>query len=152
MRILLDENLDWRLCRELSGNEVTSVSKTDLAGLNNGALLAKAEEGFDVFVTIDAGLPYQQNIQSKKIAVVVLKAKTNRRWKKIAQLRITSICWMQTPGCFVCRIAFASFAVEVYRRSGWISLDRWLKPILVDSKSCQNPDLRSLLYWRWRSP
>ncbi|MDA0347736.1 MAG: DUF5615 family PIN-like protein [Verrucomicrobia bacterium] len=78
MRILLDENLDWRLCRELSGNEVTSVSKTDLAGLNNGALLAKAEEGFDVFVTIDAGLPYQQNIQSKKIAVVVLKAKTNR--------------------------------------------------------------------------
>ena len=78
MRILLDENLDWRLSRELSDHEVKSVSKTDWAGLTNGALLAKAEKGFDVFVTIDAGLQYQQDLQSKKIAIVILKAKSNR--------------------------------------------------------------------------
>lgn len=42
MRILLDENLDWRLARSLPGHEVESVQKNGWAGIKNGALLARA--------------------------------------------------------------------------------------------------------------
>ncbi len=48
------------------------------AGLDNGRLLAKAEKEFDVFVTVDRNLSYQQNIPKFDIAVLVLRARTNR--------------------------------------------------------------------------
>lgn len=54
MRILLDENLDWRLRRELSGHVVDSVPLIGWAGLKNGELLTRANGQYDVFVTMDA--------------------------------------------------------------------------------------------------
>jgi hypothetical protein len=77
-RILLDENLDWRLRRELSGHAVESVPLIGWSGLKNGELLARAEVRFDVFITMDSNLAYQRNIADHKIAVIVLEAPSNR--------------------------------------------------------------------------
>jgi hypothetical protein len=48
-----------------------------LAGLENGELL-KAAESFDVFITVDQGIEYQQNLTARNIAIIVLRAKSNR--------------------------------------------------------------------------
>ena len=54
MRLLVDENLDWRLGRDLPGHQTESVSSLGWTGIQNGELLAKATEaGFDALVTMD---------------------------------------------------------------------------------------------------
>ena len=79
MRILLDENLNWRLKRDLPGHEVESVPLLGWAGIQNGALLRKAaENGFDVLATMDSNVGYQQNLPVQAIAVIVLRASSNR--------------------------------------------------------------------------
>lgn len=78
MRILLDENLDWRLVRFLPGHEVKSVPRLGWAGLKNGKLLMRANENFDVLITMDNPMVSQQNLSKFKIAVVVLRAPSNR--------------------------------------------------------------------------
>jgi predicted nuclease of predicted toxin-antitoxin system len=79
MRLLLDENLNWRLQRDLSGHQVESVPLLGWAGISNGVLLRKAaENGFDVLITMDSNLIYQQNLADHPIAVVVLRAASNR--------------------------------------------------------------------------
>jgi predicted nuclease of predicted toxin-antitoxin system len=63
MRVLLDENLNWRLKRDLPGHEVESVPLLGWAGIQNGALLHKAvESGFDVLVTMDSNMVHQQDL------------------------------------------------------------------------------------------
>ena len=62
MRILLDECLPRRLRRGLPGHEVRTVQELGWAGTKNGALLRRAmAEGFEVFVTVDRNLEYQQH-------------------------------------------------------------------------------------------
>ena len=79
MRILLDENLDWRLGRYLADHQVKSVPLLGWAGIQNGELLKKAvEEGFEVLVTMDSNMVHQQNIGHHAIAVIALRAKSNR--------------------------------------------------------------------------
>jgi len=79
MRILLDENLDWRLRRDLPGHQVESVPLLGWAGIQNGELLRKAvEAGFEVLVTMDGNMIHQQNIAQYAIAVIALRAKSNR--------------------------------------------------------------------------
>ena len=79
MRILLDENLDWRLRRDLAGHEVESVPLLGWAGIQNGELLRKAiGTGFDALVTMDGNMVHQQNIGRHAIAIIALKAKSNR--------------------------------------------------------------------------
>lgn len=78
MRILLDENLDWRLCRALAGHEVVSVQKNGWAGIKNGALQACAEKEFDVFVTLDGNMQFQQNYARLELAILALHARSNR--------------------------------------------------------------------------
>jgi hypothetical protein len=78
VKILLDENLDWRLRKDLPGHQVESVPLIGWAGLKNGALLAKAENQFDVLLTMDGSIGFQQNIPRFKIAVIALKARSNR--------------------------------------------------------------------------
>lgn len=77
-RILLDENLDWRLRKDLSDHAVESVPLIGWAGLDNGELLTRAEDSFDVFITMDSNLTYQRNIANYEIAVIVLQANSNR--------------------------------------------------------------------------
>jgi predicted nuclease of predicted toxin-antitoxin system len=78
VRILLDENLDWRLEKFLPGHEVKSVPRIGWAGLKNGKLLARAAENFDVLITMDGSMSSQQNLSKLKIAIVALRAPSNR--------------------------------------------------------------------------
>lgn len=78
MRILLDECVDQRLAREINGHIVKTVPQAGWAGIKNGELLGRAEREFDVFVTVDRNLAFQQNIPKFNIAVVLLHATSNR--------------------------------------------------------------------------
>jgi predicted nuclease of predicted toxin-antitoxin system len=78
LRILLDENLDWRLGRDLPGHEVESVPLIGWAGTKNGLLLQRAEERFDVLITMDSNMVREQKIGELRIAIIALKAKSNR--------------------------------------------------------------------------
>ena len=78
MKVFLDECVDWRLSRELSGHEVKSARDMGWTSIKNGELLALASQEFDVFVTVDRNLSFQQNLTVLMIAVIVLHARTNR--------------------------------------------------------------------------
>ncbi len=78
MRILLDESLPIELRDELPQHAVRSVQKMGWSALKNGELLRRAADQFDVFVTADQNLQYQQNLQVLPIAVAVLVAKSDR--------------------------------------------------------------------------
>jgi hypothetical protein len=77
MRILLDECVTRYLKRDLVGHQVTTVQEAGLGGLKNGALLRAAAGRYDVFVTVDQNLSYQQNLGAFDIAVLILVAKNN---------------------------------------------------------------------------
>jgi predicted nuclease of predicted toxin-antitoxin system len=80
MRLLLDECIDERLRHSFPGHDCETARYAKLAGLKNGKLLAAAEAaGFDVIVTVDQNIPYQQNLDDRKIALLILCAPTNRR-------------------------------------------------------------------------
>lgn len=73
LRVLLDENLPRQLARELPGHLVSTVSAEGWKGVLNGALLRRAEDaGFQVFVTADRSLEYQQTLSGRAFAVVVI--------------------------------------------------------------------------------
>jgi hypothetical protein len=79
MRVLLDECVDRRLARHLSGHAVRTVPQEGWAGKKNGELLAlMAGAGFPVLVTVDQGIRYQQNLQASGVAVVVMLAASNQ--------------------------------------------------------------------------
>lgn len=78
MKVILDECLPKRLIGHLSGHEVTTVPLAGLAGYSNGKLLAAVEERFDVFITIDGNLQWQQNLEGRSIIVLVVRASSNR--------------------------------------------------------------------------
>ena len=72
-RILLDENLPIALKRLLAGHEVATVKDMGWQGIQNGALLALAQQsGFEVLITGDKNLSYQQDPAGRMIALVVL--------------------------------------------------------------------------------
>lgn len=77
MRLLLDECLPRRLKTGLPGHEVKTVPEMGWAGIKNGQLLPLAEAEFDVFITIDGNLRYQQNLSGRPLALVVLSAPDN---------------------------------------------------------------------------
>jgi Domain of unknown function (DUF5615) len=78
VKILLDECIDWRLSREIHGHDVRTAGQMGWTGVKNGELLARAASEFDVFVTVDRNLSFQQNVANLTLAVVVLRAKSNR--------------------------------------------------------------------------
>ena len=79
MRILLDECVPRPIRRELSGHEVHTVTGMGWAGRKNGELLALiAAANFDVFITVDQNLTYQQNLRAAGVAVLVMMAPSNR--------------------------------------------------------------------------
>ena len=79
MRILLDENLDWRLSGNFeAGFEVSTVAREGWQGTQNGELLRRAAETFDVLVTMDKGIAYQQNLRNAALSVIIISAKSSR--------------------------------------------------------------------------
>ena len=78
MRVLLDECLPRRLKSELAGHELKAVPQVGWAGTKNGDLLRLASTAFDIFLTVDASVEFQQNLTGFKIAAIALKARSNR--------------------------------------------------------------------------
>lgn len=74
MRLLLDECIARNLKHDLVGHEVFTVVDAGFSGMKNGALLRAASENFDVLITVDRNLPFQQNLASLQIAVMILLA------------------------------------------------------------------------------
>ena len=78
MKVLLDESVDVHLRRELVGHDVFSVTYMGWNGLKNGALLRRAaDDDFEVLVTTDQNIAYQQNVQTLPCAVIVMHAASN---------------------------------------------------------------------------
>jgi len=78
VKILLDECVDRRLARAVAGHEVRTARDLGWTTIKNGELLTLAASEFDVFVTVDRNLAFQQNIVNYNIAVIVLRARSNR--------------------------------------------------------------------------
>ena len=77
-RVLLDECVHRGLLGRIAGHDVRTVPEEGWAGLRNGDVLSRAQAEYDVFVTTDRNLMFQQNLPHFDIAVVVLAGKTNR--------------------------------------------------------------------------
>jgi hypothetical protein len=78
VKVLLDECVDWPLARDIVGHDVKTARQMGWTTIQNGELLALAGGQFEVFVTVDRNLCFQQNLVTYPIAVIVLRAKTNR--------------------------------------------------------------------------
>lgn len=78
MRVLLDECVPRKLKRELPEYDVLTVTEQGWSGVKNGKLLVLAEAEFDVFLTIDKNLKFQQNLKAVNIGIILLVAKNNR--------------------------------------------------------------------------
>ena len=77
MRILLDESLPRRLRTIFIPHEVVTVVEAGWSGVTNGDLLRLAAPSFDVFVTADQNLQYQQNIEKYSISFIILNVTDN---------------------------------------------------------------------------
>lgn len=78
MRVLLDEQLPRQLASAFVGHDVRTVQQQGWAGLKNGELLRRAgAAGFDVFVTADQNLEFQQNLERTPLFVLVMAAPSN---------------------------------------------------------------------------
>ena len=82
MRILLDHGTPVPLRRELTGHAVSTLLELGWETLTNGELLKTAEGKFDVLITTDQGLRYQQNLAGRRLSVLVLMTK---RWPTIQE-------------------------------------------------------------------
>ena len=77
MRVLLDECVPRALRKDLLGHDVTTVAEAGWAGVKNGELLQLAARQFDLFLTIDRNLEYQQSFADLALAVIVVHAVSN---------------------------------------------------------------------------
>ena len=78
MRVLLDECIDRRFAAAIAGHEVKTVPQASWAAVKNGELLTLAADPFDIFVTVDRNLSFQHHLPRFSIAVIVLRAQSNR--------------------------------------------------------------------------
>lgn len=78
MRVLLDENLPHDLAGALTGHAVSTVQGLGWAGTKNGALLQRAGDACDVFITMDGNIERQQNLANLSFGLVVIDAASNR--------------------------------------------------------------------------
>lgn len=77
MRLLLDECLPRVLCAAWPEHHCRTVTQMRWQGFKNGALLTRASEEFDVFITVDKNLRFQQNLKKYRVAIVVVHARSN---------------------------------------------------------------------------
>ena len=101
MKVLFDENIADKLRWHLPGHEVETTKHRGWQTFKNGRLLAEAEAaGFEVFLTADRNLSYQQNLSGRKLALVVL----NRNSWKLLQTHakeIANALDQSAPGSFI---------------------------------------------------
>jgi hypothetical protein len=77
MRVLLDECVPRALRNDISGHEVKTVAEVGWNGVKNGELLQLAAGEFDLLITVDRNLEYQQSFEGLSLAVIVVHASSN---------------------------------------------------------------------------
>jgi hypothetical protein len=78
VRVLLDEQIPRQRAAELTGHDVATVQQQGWAGVTNGELLRRAAaQGFDVLLTADQNLEFQQNLSRAGLGVLVVVAPSN---------------------------------------------------------------------------
>ena len=100
MRVLFDHGTPSGIAGSLSGHEVTEARERGWDRISNGALLSVAEtERFDVLLTTDKNIQYQQNLRGRRIAIVVL---ANSQWRVVQRFldRIALAVDTATPGSY----------------------------------------------------
>jgi hypothetical protein len=95
MKILLDECVPWPTHKLLLEHECKTAQQCGWGGIKNGELLRLAEKAFDVFVTSDQNIRYQQNLANHQIAIVELSTNDLRRIQAAADLIRTAIANIQ---------------------------------------------------------
>jgi len=123
VKILFDQGTSAPLRKHLTGHEVSTAFELGWSQLTNGALIEAAENaGFEVPITTDQNLRYQQNLQMRKLAIIVLMGTS---WPKI-QLRLGAI-----------QDALANIQARTYLEIALINtrqqLNSWLEPHLETS-------------------
>jgi hypothetical protein len=78
MRLLLDEHLPIGLAAELPGHTVDTVSGRGWSGIKNGELLRRMSGQYDVLVTMDRSIEFQQRISTLPLGIVLVRARSNR--------------------------------------------------------------------------
>ncbi len=79
MKILLDECVPWPVRKLLPDHECQTASYCGWGGFTNGDLLRVVETAFDLFITADQNLRYQQNLAGRKLAILELSTNDLRR-------------------------------------------------------------------------
>jgi predicted nuclease of predicted toxin-antitoxin system len=101
MKILFDQNTPINLRRHLPGHDVTTARQAGWGEVENGELLTLAESaGFNIFITCDQSLSYQQNLAGRKIAIIEL---TRNNWPLIQPhvLEIAAAVDSCVPGSYI---------------------------------------------------
>lgn len=100
MRVLFDQGTPVPIRKALAGHIVKTAREQGWSTLSNGDLLRAAEEAaFDILLTTDTSLPHQQNLEGRKLAVVIL---SRNRWSLIRPLigQIVASVNAAKPGTF----------------------------------------------------
>jgi hypothetical protein len=98
MLVLFDHGTPRGIAQALRGHTVKEAKAQGWDTLSNGELLRAAEEaGFDVLLTTDTSLPYQQNLKGRKLAIVIL---SKNRWSLVRPMmqQIANAVSAATPG------------------------------------------------------
>lgn len=99
MRILLDECVPWPMHGLLAGHECSTAQLRGWGGLKNGDLLRRAESEFDLFITSDQSIRYQQNLAGRRIPILELSTNKLRRIQAAVALLQSAVAAIQ-PGEF----------------------------------------------------
>lgn len=91
MNILLDECVPWPIHRLLSNHQCTTPQRRGWGGTKNGELIRRAEEEFDLFVTSDQNIRYQQNLTRRRIAILELSTNDLRRIRSAATISCAAV-------------------------------------------------------------
>ena len=99
MKILFDQGTPAPLRHALVGHTVTTAYEKDWSNLSNGNLLRQAEAEFDLLVTTDKNLEYQQNLAGRRIAILVLPTTS---WPEIQlhQAEVATAVTAMKPGTY----------------------------------------------------
>ena len=95
MRILLDECVPWPMHKLLVNHECSTAQRKGWGGVKNGELLRLAEGKFDLFITSDQNIRYQQNLAERRLPVLELSTNKLRRIAAVADLILAAIASMQ---------------------------------------------------------
>lgn len=95
MKVLFDECVPWPLRKLLAGHECTTATLCGWGGFKNGDLIRLAEAGFDLMITADQNLRYQQNLSGRRLAILELSTNDLRRIQAAGEAFAAVVASMQ---------------------------------------------------------